>query len=245
MKKLSLLFLLIACLCAGNVFAQKNSNQCENYGNEDFYGEDINLNLVNAELKDILNLITEKFGCNFIVDKSAKVDSITVEAKDVPWNILLDAILKSQDLSWMLKEGTELKTNKKSKLILISTVEKILRESECSIIDCLSDEEIANPNPLYTEFIKLKYISVSHHFACCFGDCQFPPTKLEILVKKLISQRGSIEIDSRTNSLIIADTKERIASIRKQVEKWDKPENDLDKIIKSFENSKRYSSIKK
>lgn len=186
MNVLSVLILLI-CLCAGNIFAQKTSNQCENYGNKDFYGEDINLNLVNAELKDILNLITEKFGCNFVVDKSVGKIDVAVKIERVPWNIALDAILRSQDLS-----------------IEINRSFFRVKKYEDTFRGCGEVNLITESTPLYTEFVKV----------------ELPSKKklnylkdLQKLLSRYLTQRGQIEIDEKTNTLIVTETRKNLDKI--------------------------------
>ncbi|MCV4655541.1 hypothetical protein OFM13_29835, partial [Escherichia coli] len=58
----------------------------------------INLNVVNADIRDILNYVTEQYGVNFVIDKSVKQVPVTVNISDVPWNIALDSILRAQEL---------------------------------------------------------------------------------------------------------------------------------------------------
>jgi type II secretory pathway component HofQ len=87
----------------GNVLAQSDSNQCENYGKKDFKGKSINLNVVDTDLKNILNNITDEFGCNFIFDKvdnSILKINLTVNFDGIPWNIALDKIIKDFDLKF-------------------------------------------------------------------------------------------------------------------------------------------------
>ena len=68
------------------------------YGDPEFVGEPINLNVVNTDVRDILNYITEQYGINFVIDKSVKAVLVTVNVSKVPWNIALDSILRSQEL---------------------------------------------------------------------------------------------------------------------------------------------------
>lgn len=79
------------------VSAQK-VDQGRMYGDPGFRGEPINLNVVNADIRDILNYVTEQYGVNFVIDKSVKQVPVTVNVSDVPWNIALDSILRAQEL---------------------------------------------------------------------------------------------------------------------------------------------------
>ena len=74
------------------------SQQGRQYGQPGFVGEPINLNVVNADIRDILNYITEQYGVNFVIDSSVAAVPVTVNVQDVPWNIALDAVLKANRL---------------------------------------------------------------------------------------------------------------------------------------------------
>ena len=54
--------------------------------------------MVNADIRDILNYITEQYGVNFVIDSSVGAVPVTVNVQDVPWNIALDAVLKANRL---------------------------------------------------------------------------------------------------------------------------------------------------
>ena len=77
---------------------EKQSEQGRQYGQPGFVGEPINLNVVNADIRDILNYITEQYGVNFVIDASVTAVPVTVNVQDVPWNIALDAVLKANRL---------------------------------------------------------------------------------------------------------------------------------------------------
>ena len=74
------------------------SDQGRQYGQPGFVGEPINLNVVNADIRDILNYITEQYGVNFVIDASVRSVPVTVNVQDVPWNIALEAVLKANRL---------------------------------------------------------------------------------------------------------------------------------------------------
>ena len=76
----------------------KQSEQGRQYGQPGFVGEPINLNVVNADIRDILNYITEQYGVNFVIDASVAAVPVTVNVQDVPWNVALEAVLKANRL---------------------------------------------------------------------------------------------------------------------------------------------------
>src|SRR5688500_369375 len=97
----TLIAVMITALVAIATAAQTVQPQQQGrfYGDPGCRGEPINLNVVNADIRDILNYITEQYGINFVIDKSVKSVPVTVNVSDVPWNIALDSILQSQELA--------------------------------------------------------------------------------------------------------------------------------------------------
>ena len=98
-KKAVIALMIISTLGLA-IAAQKVEPQSQGrmYGDPGFRGEPINLNVVNADIRDILNYITEQYGINFVIDKSVKQVPVTVNVSEVPWNIALDSILRAQEL---------------------------------------------------------------------------------------------------------------------------------------------------
>src|SRR3954453_20214756 len=73
------------------------------YGEPGFIGEPLNLKVVNADIRDILNYVTEQYGINFVIDNSVKQVPVTVNVNEVSGNLALDSILESQDLAIEVK----------------------------------------------------------------------------------------------------------------------------------------------
>src|SRR5512134_387472 len=114
------------------------------YGEPGFRGEPINLNVVNADIRDILNYITEQYGINFVIDKSVKSVPVTVNVSEVPWNIALDSILRSQELGVQVN-GT---------ILRVADAKALASEGE--LYRAQMDNQL-DGSPLYTEFIRLNY----------------------------------------------------------------------------------------
>ena len=69
--KIALALLLTACLTAAAVAQGTDaSSQGKHFGDPGFRGEPINLNVVNADIRDILSYITDQYGINFVIDRS-------------------------------------------------------------------------------------------------------------------------------------------------------------------------------
>jgi type IV pilus assembly protein PilQ len=218
----------------------QQSDQGQRYGEPGFMGEPINLNVVNADIRDILNYITEQYGINFVIDSSVTTVPVTVNVQDVPWNVALDAVLKANRL------GVEVSGN----ILRVATVDTLAKEAETQKV--LKDSRL-DASALVTEFIRLNYAratgtltsgggGASGNFAGgVTGAVQPQPASyggaqngggasagsdqgILPVVQRRLSRRGSVEVDGRSNTLIITDVKENIDSIRQLVTLLDQPE---------------------
>jgi type IV pilus assembly protein PilQ len=209
------------------------SQQGRHYGEPGFVGEPINLNVVNADIRDILNYITEQYGVNFVIDSSVGAVPVTVNVQDVPWNIALDAVLKANRL------GVESSGN----ILRVATTEVLAKESETQKV--INDSRL-DASSLVTEFIRLNYARASGTLAQAAGSTgafSGGATNLSFsggaggdatggsgdqgllpIISRRLSRRGSIEVDGRSNTLIITDVKENIETIRQLVTILDQPE---------------------
>src|SRR5437667_2957976 len=113
-----------------NMAAQ--ADQGRRYGQSGFVGEPINLNVVNADVRDILNYITEQYGINFVIDSSVGAVPVTVNVQDVPWNYALDALLHANKL------GAEVSGN----ILRVATSETLAREADTQKV--ISDARLDN-----------------------------------------------------------------------------------------------------
>src|SRR5437763_5858274 len=102
------------------------------------------MNVENAAVTDILNSITEQYGINFVIDGSVGAVPVTVNVQDVPWNLALEMILRSNRL------GAQVNGN----ILRIATVDSLAREAETEKV--ISEARLEN-TALVTEFIRLNY----------------------------------------------------------------------------------------
>jgi type IV pilus assembly protein PilQ len=208
-------------------------DQGRQYGQPGFVGEPINLNVVNADIRDILNYITEQYGVNFVIDSSVGAIPVTVNVQDVPWNVALEAVLRANRLS------IEVNGN----ILRVATADVLAKEAETQKI--INDSRL-DASPLVTEFIRLNYARASGTLAQAAGSTgafSGGSTNLSFsggaggdatggsgdqgllpIISRRLSRRGSIEVDGRSNTLIITDVKENIDAIRQLVAILDQPE---------------------
>ena len=211
----------------------KQSDQGRQYGQAGFVGEPINLNVVNADIRDILNYVTEQYGVNFVIDSSVAAVPVTVNVQDVPWNVALDAVLKANRL------GIEANGN----ILRVATTDVLAKEAETQKV--INDSRL-DASPLVTEFIRLNYARASGTLAQAAGSTggfSGGATNLSFsggaggdatggggdqgllpIIARRLSRRGGIEVDGRSNTLIITDVKENIEAVRQLVAILDQPE---------------------
>jgi type IV pilus assembly protein PilQ len=210
------------------------AGQGRQYGQSGFVGEPINLNVVNADIRDILNYITEQYGINFVIDSSVGAVPVTVNVQDVPWNYALDAVLRANRL------GVDVSGN----ILRVATSETLAKEAETQRI--IKDSQLAN-SPLVTEFIRLNYARASGTLAQAAGSTSAfagGSTNLSFsggaggdqtggaggdqgllpIIKRRLSRLGSVEVEGRSNTLIVTDVKENVEAIRQLVAILDQPE---------------------
>ena len=212
---------------------RSQSEQGRQYGQPGFVGEPINLNVVNADIRDILNYITEQYGVNFVIDSSVRAVPVTVNVQDVPWNIALEAVLKANRL------GIE----SSDSILRVATTDVLAKEAETQKV--INDSRL-DASPLVTEFIRLNYARASGTLAQAAGSTgafSGGATNLSFsggaggdatggsgdqgllpIISRRLSRRGSIEVDGRSNTLIITDVKVNIEAIRQLVTILDQPE---------------------
>lgn len=226
------LALFLTCLLTVAVSAQKvgpQQQEGKRYGDAGFRGEPINLNVVNADIRDILNYITEQYGVNFVIDKSVKNVPVTVNVSDVPWNIALDSVLRSQDLGVQVN-GPILRVAERQTLATEGEVERRRLDNQLDNV------------ALYTEFVRLNFARAAGTIGGSAGGAGSFAGGVQSgqsagggtggvgeqgilpIIKKRLSRRGSVEVEGRSNTLIITDVRENLDAVRQLIAFLDQPE---------------------
>ena len=236
--KKSVIVLAIVSTFAVAVVAQKVEPQSQGkmYGDAGFRGEPIDLNVVNADIRDILSYITDQYGINFVIDKSVSAVPVTVKVANVPWNVALDSVLQAQGLGVQVNGNILRVADTKT----LANEGELFRERQNNQLDT---------TPLYTELIRLNYATGSagsspggttagtttsasggsssgsgSGAASSAGSSAGTVDGLLPIIKRRLSRRGSIELDSRSNSLIVTDVASNIQAIKQLVAILDQPE---------------------
>ena len=163
-----------------------------------YTGERLSLNFQDIEVRAVLQLIADFTGLNMVASDTV-TGNVTLRLKNVPWDQALDIILKAKGLG-MRKEGN---------VISVAPIGEIAAREKLELEASRQKEELA---PLETDFVQVNYAKAQ---------------ELAALIKaeenNLLSNRGSVTIDERTNTLIIQDVPDSLAAIRDMVAKLDIP----------------------
>lgn len=189
-----------------------------------FVGEKLSLNFQDIEVRKVLQIIADFTGLNLVASDSVN-GNITLRLDSVPWDQALDIVLKSKGLD-KRKEGNVLLVAPAAE---IAEQEKLLVESQKQL------QELA---PLVTEYVRIKYADAEELFRL-FGRNSGGQGNLQgqagiasgannngsqsADAGGILSPRGSVIVDTRTNTIIITDTQERIDSFRTILEQLDIP----------------------
>jgi type IV pilus assembly protein PilQ len=219
-KKTTLAVAIASCLTV-SIYSQPTKGKT--YGDAGFVGEAIDLNVVNTDVREILSHMTNEYGINFVIDNSVKSTPITTNLNNVPWNMALDAILQSQGLGIQIN----------GPILRVADVEKLNKEED---LRKQLEAGKLDRSPLYTEFVRLNFATASGSTggtsfatgteAGSGGESATGSNGGGLLgiIKKRLSRRGAIEVDSRSNTLIITDVRENLDAVRQLVTLLDQPE---------------------
>ena len=163
---------------------------------DQFIGERLSLNFQDIEVRAVLQLLADFTSLNIVTSDTVQ-GNLTLRLQNVPWDQALDLILKTKGLG-MRRSGN---------VIMIAPTEEIATREKLEIESKKQVEELA---PLQTELIQINYAKSSDLAGL-----------LRSQDKTLLSERGKVSIDERTNTLIVLETADRLAGIRKLVAKLD------------------------
>ena len=180
-----------------------------------YSGEKLSLNFQDIDVRSALQIIADFTGLNMVVSDTVK-GSISLRLKDVPWDQALDIILKTKGLG-MRKMGNVMLVAPSAE---ISTREKDELEAK---------QKITELEPTHSELIQINYAKAADIAAFLrakgkSGSTAAPSGGAATTTSSsLLSDRGTVTVDERTNSLLIQDTASRLAEIRKMVTQLDIP----------------------
>lgn len=163
-----------------------------------FTGKRISLNFQDIRIRSVLQLLAEFTGINMVVSDSV-AGSITLRLNNIPWDQALDIILKTKGLD----------KRKVGNVILVAPTQEIAAREKQELEAQLQAEELA---PLRSELIQINYAKAID-----------VASLLKEKDNSILSERGSVSVDTRTNTIWVQDTSKQIKEIRELVSQLDKP----------------------
>ncbi len=178
-----------------------------------YQGEPISLKLVDVSLVDFFRTVSELTGLNILIDPDVR-GTITINVEEVPWDLLFETVLKSHGLERTI-EGN---------LVRIATKRRLRAEEE------------ANKELKKAAFEATDTVTVTRHLDYGLA------SELAKSLEKQLSARGLINVDVRTNTLIITDVRTRLEEILNLVKTLDVPERQVNieaRIVEATTNFSR------
>lgn len=164
-----------------------------------FTGEKISLNFQDIEIRAVLQLLADFTGMNIVANDSV-TGNVTLRLENIPWDQALDFILKSKGLS----------KREAGNVVLIAPSEELSKYEEIELSSVKQLEALA---PLKTEFLQINYAKADEVVKMIQGGDK----------NSMLSSRGKISVDSRTNMLLIKDIDEKINDIKDLIKTLDVP----------------------
>lgn len=166
---------------------------------KEYEGQRLTLNFQDIETRAVLQLLAETSGRNIVVSDTVQ-GNVTLRLRNVPWDQALDIV--------MTTKGLDMRQN--GNVIIVAPAEEIAARETA---DLEAKQAITELEPLYSEFLQVNYAKASDLSTLIAGDAD----------NTLLSDRGSIAVDDRTNTLLVQDTAERLQNIRRMVRTLDIP----------------------
>ena len=167
---------------------------------KEYEGQRLTLNFQDIETRAVLQLLAETSGRNIVVSDTVQ-GNVTLRLRNVPWDQALDIVMTSKGLD-MRQNGS---------VIIVAPAEEISARETADLEAKLAITEL---EPLYSEFLQVNYAKAADLAVLIGGGASG---------NKLLSDRGSVGIDDRTNTLLVQDTAERLQDIRRLVRTLDIP----------------------
>ena len=182
-----------------------------------YAGKKISLDFQDIEVRRVLQLLADFTGINMVAADTVQ-GNITLRLKDVPWDQALDIILKTKNLD----------KRRNGSVIWIAPVTELIKSEEDEAKALAQSVKLS---PLQTEYIQLNYakaidiekliIQGKNNSNSNAGNTSNSSDPLGDSVGSLLSPRGTVSADPRTNTLIINDTAQKIDQIRKMIDLLD------------------------
>ena len=162
-----------------------------------YTGEKLSLNFQDIEVRSVLQLIADFTGLNLVASDTVG-GSITLRLQNVPWDQALDLILKTKGLD----------KRQIGNVLLVAPADEIAAREK---LELETSKQIAELAPVRLDIIQVNYAKAEDVVALIQAD------------EELISSRGFVSSDARTNTISVRETADKLEEIRRLVTTWDVP----------------------
>lgn len=195
----------------------KDPNKLIQGSKQGYAGEKLSLNFQRVDVRDVLKVIADFTGKNIVVSDSVS-GSVTIGLKDVPWDQALDVIMKSK--------GLDMRVN--GSVISIAPAEEFAAKEKAQLT---ADAERETLETLRTEVFSLKYQKAMDFRNMLLGggassggsSAGTSGGSSAGRMNRILSQRGSVTFDARTNTIFVQDTPRKLDEIQTIINKVDVP----------------------
>ena len=173
---------------------------------KEYSGERLTLNFQDIDVRSVLQLLADTSGQNIVVSDSV-TGNLTLRLQNVPWDQALDIVLRTKGLD----------KRRQDNVIIIGPTEELATREKAELE---AHKEVQELSPIRSEFMQANYAKVADLAK------MIRPTAGGSAGggrNSMLSNRGSISIDERTNTLMVQDTAENLAEIRRLVQALDVP----------------------
>jgi type IV pilus assembly protein PilQ len=178
---------------------------------QEFVGERLSLNFQDIEVRSVLQLLADFTDLNIVVSDSV-TGNITLRLNNVPWDQALDIILTTRGLDKRVSGN----------VMYVAPREEIAARERLELEALRDQEDLA---PLRTEFMSVNFTQADTIRQLIYDRDARVASGTGTVDRQMsfLSDRGSVAVDLRTNTLIIRDTQEQIEAIRRLVSRLDVP----------------------
>ena len=210
-----------------------------------YSGKTISLDFQNIPVRSALQQIANETNLNFVISDSVTGD-MSLRLKDVPWDQALDTIMQTKGLA----------RRQQGNVVWIAPAEEITNQ-ERLVLE--ASRQVSELEPLVSDLIQINYAKAEDIAnllksvraiepsvqQSMFGSVSVAEVPTE--ENRLLSDRGSVTVDERTNALLIQDTAQKIREIRKLINELDRPVKQVlieTRIVEANEDFSRNIGVK-
>jgi type IV pilus assembly protein PilQ len=215
---------------AGNVFTVSVKPVVEKTGDKKtdefgYKGEKLSLNFQNIDVRAALQVLADFTGLNFVVSDSVK-GNLTLRLKDVPWDQALDIIVNAKDLA----------VRYRGNVVIVGPAAEVAAREKAAFEASKAALEL---EPLASELIQINYakadevatllksikpvVTAGGQHPVFGASATGSGVQTATESNSLLSPRGQVSVDKRSNSLLVQDTPGKIREIRKLISELDRP----------------------